>query len=207
MASQEQESVLDLSPLSTQLLAEQEVAPRARVFAKYVAGLLPESAVSVYTLASDGESDFWLPRATVGEAAIHDQAISANSGFLGSLLSEAVPILRSAAQLKREDYAHIDARRTLLSLVCIPLIHKESLVGALEILAFEEPNSESDVQALLPAAEVAGTALASAQNYEDERNSTLSSIPRLTQPERSDGAGSVLIPDNDIVNGGLRRRP
>jgi len=30
--------------------------------------------------------------------------------------------------------------------------------------------------------------------------------PGSTQPERSDGAGSVLIPDNDIVNGGLRRR-
>lgn len=181
MASQEQESVLDLSPLSTQLLAEHEVAPRARVFAKYVAGLLPESAVSVYTLASDGESDSWLPRATVGEAAIHDQAVFANSGFLGSLITEAVPILRPAAQLKREDYAHIDTRRSLLSLACIPLIHKETLVGALEILAFEEANSESDVQALLPAAEVAATALASAQNYEDERNSTLSSITRLTQ--------------------------
>jgi RND family efflux transporter MFP subunit len=199
LASQEQESVLDLSPLSTQLLAEQEVAPRARVFAKYVAGLLPESAVSVYTLASDGESDFWLPRATVGEAAIHDQAISANSGFLGSLLSEAVPILRSAAQLKREDYAHIDTRRTLLSLVCIPLLYKGSLVGALEILAFEEPNSEPDVQALLPAAEVAGTALASAQNYEDERNSTLSSITRLTQLYDLEKVFSSTLEMNELL--------
>ena len=199
MASQEQESVLDLSPLSTQLLAEQEVAPRARVFAKYVAGLLPESAVSVYTLASDGESNFWLPRATVGEAAIHDQAISGDSGFLGSLLSETVPILRSAAQLKREDYAHIDTRRTLLSLVCIPLIHKESLIGALEILAFEEPNSESDVQALLPAAEVAGTALASAQNYEDERNSTLSSITRLTQLYDLEKVFSSTLEMNELL--------
>jgi RND family efflux transporter MFP subunit len=199
LASQEQESVLDLSPLSTQLLAEQEVAPRARVFAKYVAGLLPESAVSVYTLASDGESNFWLPRATVGEAAIHDQAISGDSGFLGSLLSETVPILRSAAQLKREDYAHIDTRRTLLSLVCIPLLHKESLIGALEILAFEEPNSESDVQALLPAAEVAGTALASAQNYEDERNSTLSSITRLTQLYDLEKVFSSTLEMNELL--------
>ena len=113
MASQEQESVLDLSPLSRELLAEQEVVPRARVFAKYVAGLLSESAVSVYTLASNGHSSVWLPRATTGDAAIHDQAIPADSGILGSLTSDAPPILRSGAQLKREDYARFDTRRTL----------------------------------------------------------------------------------------------
>ena len=181
MASQEQDSVIDLSPLSRELLAEQEVVPRARVFARYVAGLLSESAVNVYSLASNGHSSVWLPRATVGDAAIHDQAISADSGMLGSLTSAGLPVLRSGAQLKREDYGHVDTRRTLLSLVCIPLIHKKSLVGALEILAFEESNSESDVRALLPAAEVAASALASAQVYEQERNSTLVSISRLTQ--------------------------
>jgi RND family efflux transporter MFP subunit len=181
LASPEQESALDLSPLSTQLLAEQEVAPRARAFAKFVAGLLPDCAVSVYTLASDEESNFWLPRAVVGDAAIHDEAISAESGLLGSLLSESVSVLRNASELKREDYPHIDTRKTLLSLACIPLIRGDNLIGALEILAFAEPNSEEDIQALLPAAELAAAALASAQAYEDERHGTLTSITRLTQ--------------------------
>ena len=181
MASSEQESVLDLSLLSIQLLAEQEVVPRARAFARFVAGLLPDCAVSVYTLASDGNSDFWMPRAIVGEAAIHEQAIRAESGLLGSLLSESVPILRTAPDLKREDYPHVDTRKSLLSLACIPLIHGENLVGALEILAFEEPNSEDDIQTLLPAAEVAATALATAQNYETERHGTMTSITRLSQ--------------------------
>ena len=181
LASSEKESVLDLSPLSTQLFAEQEVAPRARVFAKYVAGLLADSAVSVYTLASDGESNYWLPRAVVGDAAIHEEAITADSGALGMLLTESVPILRTAPNLKREDYSHIDTRKTLLSLACIPLIHGENLVGALEILAFEEPNTASDIEALVPAAEVAAAALASGQAYEEERHGTLSSITRLTQ--------------------------
>jgi len=83
LASQEQECVLDLSPLSRELLAEQDVVPRARVFAKYVAGLLSESAVNIYTLASNGHS------------------------------CDAAPIFRSGAQLKREDYARFDTRRTL----------------------------------------------------------------------------------------------
>ena len=181
MASSEQESVLDLSPLSTQLLAEQEISPRARALARFVAGLLPDCAVSVYTLASDENSNFWMPRAIVGDAAIHEEAITAESGLLGALLESAEPVLRIGSDLKREDYPHIDTRKTLLSLTCIPLIHSGSLIGATEILAFEEPNSESDIQALLPAAEVAAAALASAQAYEAERHGTLSSITRLTQ--------------------------
>jgi RND family efflux transporter MFP subunit len=181
LASQEQESVLDLSGLSADLLNEQEVAPRARTFAKYVAGLLNESAVSVYTLATDDTENFWLPRAIVGEAAVHDQAIALRSGLLGELANATKPILRNAAELKREDYSHIDTRRSLLSLACIPLRNGETLVGAMEILAFEEPNSPEDIAALLPAAGVAGSALASAQAYEEERHGTLTSISRLTQ--------------------------
>jgi len=157
------------------------VAPRARVFAQYVASLLPDCAVSVYTLASDEEASYWMPRAIVGDAAIHEEAITADSGLLGTLLTESVPALRTAPELKREDYPHIDTRKTLLSLACIPLIHQDNLVGALEILAFEEPNSAEDVQTLLPASEVAAAALASAQVYEAERMGTLNSITRLTQ--------------------------
>jgi RND family efflux transporter MFP subunit len=157
------------------------VSPRARALAKFVASLLPDCAVSVYTLASDENSNFWVPRAMVGEAAIHEQTITAESGLLGALLNKTVPTLRTSPELKREDYPHIDTRKTLLSLACIPLIHGENLIGALEILAFEEPNSEGDIEVLLPAAEVAAAALSSAQAYEAERHGTFSSITRLTQ--------------------------
>jgi len=181
LASSEQEYVLDISPLCSQLLSEQEVAARARTFANFVAGLLADCAVSVYTLGANEEGDFWMPRAIVGDAAIHEEAILAESGLLGSLMVESVPLLRMADKLKREDYPHIDTRKTLLSLACIPLIHGEELIGALEILAFGEPNSEDDIKTLLPAAEIAAAALATAQAYEEERNGTLSSITRLTQ--------------------------
>ena len=181
MPSPEQESILDLSGLSTSLLAEQEVAPRARLFAKFVAELLGECAVSVYTLGSDGEGNFWVPRATLGEAAIHEQAIHGGAGILGGLLQDATPVLRQVASLKREDYAHVDTRKSLLSICYIPLLRGEDLIGALEILAFEEEISQEAVEALLPAANVAGVAISTAKAYEDERNGTLNSITRLTQ--------------------------
>src|SRR5271166_653965 len=181
LASQEQDSVLDLSPLSLNLLAEQEVMPRAKVLARYVSELIGDAAVNVYTLASAGEKTLWVPRATVGEAKIHEEEIPGGSGLLGVLLEEMESINRRAEEVKREDYPHVDIRKSLLSLTYLPLVHKENLIGALEILAFEEEISAEAVAALGPAVDVAAAAIATAQNYEEERNGTMASITRLTQ--------------------------
>ena len=181
MASQEQESVLDLLPLSLNLLAEQEVTPRAKVFARFVSELIADAAVSVYTLASVGERTLWVPRATVGDAKLHNEEIPAESGLLGIVYTESAAINRTAAEIKREDYPHIDIRKSLLSLTYLPLIHNENLIGALEILAFEEEISAEAVEALAPAAEVAAAAIETAQAYEQERHGTMTSITRLTQ--------------------------
>jgi RND family efflux transporter MFP subunit len=181
LASQEQESVLDLLPLSLKLLAEQEVTPRAKVFARFVSELIADAAVSVYTLATAGEKTLWVPRATVGDAKLHNEEIPAESGLLGMVYSEGEAINRTAGEIKREDYPHIDIRKSLQSLTYLPLIHKDDLIGALEILAFEEEISGESVEALLPAAEVAAAAIATAQTYEEERHGTMTSITRLTQ--------------------------
>jgi RND family efflux transporter MFP subunit len=181
LPSQEQESVLDLSVLSSQLLAEPEVLQRARLFVRFVAGLLPEAAVSLYTLADDANSTYWIRKATSGGATIHEQAIHSGLGLLGHLLVDASPILRNRAEIKREDYPHIDIRRTLVSLCYVPLLHNGMLAGALEIMSFEEELSEDAIATLQPAAAVAAAAITSAQVYEEERNGTLKSISRLTQ--------------------------
>lgn len=181
MPSKEQESILDLSGLSVGLLAEHELGARARVFVQFVAGLLPESAVTVYILAADDKTTYWIPKATVGDAEIHDQEILAASGLLGGVLKDPVPIVRGATALRREDYPHVDIRKTLISLCYLPIIHRDALTGVLEILSFEEELSEETIIALQPAAEVAAVAISSAQAYEEERHGTLTSISRLTQ--------------------------
>src|SRR5258708_39547410 len=96
LARQEQESVLDLLPLSLNLLAEQEVAPRAKVFARFVSELIADAAVSVYTLAEAGEKTLWGPRATGGEAKLHNEEIPAAPGRLGIVFSEDSAIHRTA---------------------------------------------------------------------------------------------------------------
>jgi hypothetical protein len=70
LASKEQEPILDVCSLSATLLAEQEVAPRARIFARFVAELLTEPAVNVYVLGSSGKGACWIPKASVGEAEV-----------------------------------------------------------------------------------------------------------------------------------------
>ncbi len=181
MPSADQDAILDISALSTALLAEQEILPRTRALAQFVSNLLPESAVTVYTLVSGGDQTFWTPRATIGDLALLEQNIPEQDGILGRLINDPMSALRQAADLRREDYPHVDARRTFASLVYIPLIYNDDLVGALEIFSFEEELTEEAVEALTPACAVAAVSLATAQHFEIERNATLSSITRLTQ--------------------------
>jgi RND family efflux transporter MFP subunit len=181
LSSQEQKSVLDLSALSSTLLAEQEVPQRGRALARFVAEFLPDAAISVYTLAGDASAAYWIPRATVGEATLHGSSIQSNSGLLGRLMDDPVPQLRTGTALKREDYPHIDIRRSLQSLCYLPLLNGATLIGALEILLFNGNLSRDVVVALQPAIALAAIAITAAQGYEDERHGALKSITRLTQ--------------------------
>ena len=47
-------------------------------------------------------------------------------------------MLLSGANLVREDYAHLHARRSLLSLAYVPMIVNQTLIGALEAATFDE---------------------------------------------------------------------
>ena len=165
-----------------QLIEEQEVASRARVLASFTSELVPDSAASVYTLASEGGENFWAPRAIVGDATIHEQAIASDSGLLGDLFDgDSTPVTKSVPKLQREDYPHIDARRTVRSISYIPLIHGEDLVGAVEILCFGAEAIPGALETLVEISEPAAASLVSARQYETERHDTLSSITRLTQ--------------------------
>lgn len=165
-----------------QLVEAQEVASRARVIANFAGEWVPDSAACVYTIASEGDENYWVPRAIIGDATIHEHAIAADSGLLGDLFDgDFEPITQSAPNLQREDYPHIDARRTVRSVSYIPLIHGEDLIGAVEVLCFGDEATPDAIETLVEISEPAGAALVSAQQYETERNDSLSSITRLTQ--------------------------
>jgi len=180
MATQSPDLVLDIAAISAHLLEVQEIAPRARTIAHALATLLPASAINTYLLSHKAEGEFWTVRATVGEAA-PDETLPLGTGTLGILAANPKPVLFAGKTLIREQYAHLNVRKTLHSLAYLPLVVNDVLIGAIEILSFEEPLAETHLHALQGVADVAGPALNAAQEYEVERHNSLTSISRLTQ--------------------------
>src|ERR1019366_1959930 len=126
--------------LLSAMLRERECAPRALLLAQQAAELVPGGAAIGYVLNS-GDSPAvpatWTAKATAGEIRLEDPTIPVESGTLGTLAQEQQPLLFSGNELTREDYAHLHARRTLVSLACIPIIVNEALIGALEVASFD----------------------------------------------------------------------
>jgi RND family efflux transporter MFP subunit len=125
--------------------------------------------------------------------------IESSSGLLARLIEDSSIILRNGKAIKREDYPHIDVRRTLSSLCYVPLAKNGDLLGALEILSFEVHLTDEAVTALQPAAQMAAVAIASAQSYEEERHGTLTSITRITQLYDLEKAFSSTLEMEDLL--------
>ncbi len=154
--------------------------PRALLMAQEAANSVSGGAAIVYLLSGD-DPPTWNAKATAGEIRLEETSVPADSGPLGTLAREQQPLLFSGNDLVREDYAHLHARRTLVSLAYVPVLVNGVLVGALELASFEEDLDQNDVQILVEMVEHAGPGLVSAVLYEDERNSQYQSISRLTQ--------------------------
>ena len=179
MATQSSNIVLDIAAISVHLLEAREIAPRARTIARSLAALLPGSAVNVYMVSQNTEGEIWTVHGTVGDAA-PDQTVPLDAGMLGTLDANSEPLLLAGETLIREQYAHLNVRKTLQSLAYLPLVVNGALIGAIEILSFEEPLAESHLNVVQGVAELAAAALHAARLYEVERHNSLTSISRLT---------------------------
>ena len=146
-----------------------------------MAEAIPGSFVNLYTAASVDGEEVWAMRAWAGGESLRSPHVSPAEGAIGEATGHQEAMVFSGSDLSREDYAHLDVRRTLRSLAYIPLIHRGSLAGLVEILAFDEVVSPEELQALGPLAQVGAAALTSAHSYEAERNDSLASVTRLTQ--------------------------
>jgi RND family efflux transporter MFP subunit len=172
---------LDLTAFSCELLGAQELIPRARIIARVVAQSVAGSSVNIYTAGTLAGAEVWIPRAWSGEQTVRGSSVPINSGTLAELAARQEPVIFSDSHLSREDYAHLDIRRTLRSLAYLPLVCGAGLVGVVEILCFENEITDAEIAELHEAANVAAFALNAAHRYESERNDSLASISRLTQ--------------------------
>ncbi|MBZ5629495.1 MAG: efflux RND transporter periplasmic adaptor subunit [Acidobacteriia bacterium] len=159
------------------LLAEREVAPRAEVIASEASALLEGCAINVY-LYNEDQSPAWIVKGRVGDAAVESTTEAAT---LAEVAEKREPLLLSGTALVREHYAHLDVRRTIASLAYVPILLDEVLLGAIEAVNFERELDDNDIETLNRLTGLSALALATGLAYENERNSNLDSITRLTQ--------------------------
>ncbi len=172
---------IELLEFSAQLLAQQEVIPRARTIAGTVAALLPDTAVNVYVLTARDGAEVWSVKASAGEAGVRASDCAGDSAIFEEVKNAAAPLFFSSGQLSRENYSHLDIRKTFLSLAYVPFYKNDTLLGVLEIVNFQNEFSQDALNEFGALAEIGASSLAAAQEYENERNGALASISRLTQ--------------------------
>jgi RND family efflux transporter MFP subunit len=180
MATQRSESTEIAGYLPAALLAEHEVAPRALLIAQRVVELVSGSAAVVYLLEG-GASPRWVVKAVAGEVSVGESVIPMGEGTLGTMVAHAGPVQFDGKSLVREEYSHLHTKRTVRSLAAVPIQVGAELIAALEVVTFEYPLREKDVSLLEELGTLAAPSLASALQYEKERNDHLESISRLAQ--------------------------
>lgn len=134
MATQKSEFTVPVAEFAAALLARPEVGPRARVTAEQVAQLLPGTAVVVYIL-EDQDNPAWTRKATVGEVEV-SATLEFGAGTLGAVAENKTLMVFEGADLQREDYPHLDIRRTVRALAYAPLLKDDVLFGAIELVSY-----------------------------------------------------------------------
>ena len=168
-----------MAPFASALLTQQEVGPRAQVIADQIAQLLPGTAVVVYVI-EDQQNPAWTPKAMAGEITVGD-VTEFDSGTLGAVAANKTFLQFEGGDLQREEYGHLDIRRTVTALAYVPLVLDEVLFGAIELVSCDQPLPEGLLDMLSEIPELATQAIATALSYESERNTSLQSISRVTQ--------------------------
>src|SRR5574340_413155 len=140
MATQRPRFAVSYPELAAALLSSSEVTPRASLIAQTLAGFFADCAIVVYLF---DENLGWQPKATEGEVAFAESEIAPDAGTLGSMLAKQGTVIFTGPDLRREDYAHLNVRRTVVSLAGIPFFADDNLVGAVEILSFQQAFTES----------------------------------------------------------------
>jgi hypothetical protein len=100
-----------LTEYATSLLAERELAPRSSITAQQVQELLPGTSVQVYVI-EEQEAPLWSLKAARGEVS-PEHEVAFDHGILGILASSKNSLVFDPAILTREDYAHLNVRRTM----------------------------------------------------------------------------------------------
>ena len=168
--------------LAASLLAANDPAARSALVAAAVVEALPECACVVHRFRPDNGETCWTAVGVAGDVSLELLSMATESRLLAPLLAEEpTGAIYTGGKLQREDYAHLHVNRSIASLAYLPLFDRESLLGAIEIIAFVGILSSADLATLDPIAQLAPPALLAAEDFDHGRQDLLDSIHRMTQ--------------------------
>lgn len=200
MATQKPGFAVPLEEFAAALLAQREVEPRARLTAAQVAELIPDSGVVVYIVPDPENNPEWVPKATVGDISLNDPTVPFDAGTLSAIPGKLESVLYAVKDLTRETYAHLNIRRTMTSLAVVPLALDDMLIGAIEVVTFDKPLTAAHVSIIEEIAGYAAVALATGMAYENERNTQLESLTRITQMYDLEKVFNSNLEMDDLMN-------
>jgi RND family efflux transporter MFP subunit len=192
-------SSVRLIEFAASLLSQREVIPRARLTAEQVAQIIPASAVVVYVII-DQQAPIWIPKAMAGEIAMGVEEVEFEAGTLGAAAEIKGIAVFGTPELSREDFAHLDVRRTVSSLAYVPLLVNDNFCGTIEIVTYDQAPSELVLESVAELASVAALGIQSALDYESERNSNLHSVMRVTQMYDLEKVFNSNLEMNDLLS-------
>lgn len=164
------------------LLATPGSGARAALLASAVAEVVSDSACVVYRFKNEAEESSWLAVAAAGDVTVVRDSLGLDMRLSKLLLSGTQKsVICSGSNLHREDFAHLQVARSVVSIAYLPLFHEGQLAGAIELLSFSEILSASGLDALHPLLSLGAPAILGAENFEEQNRRLLDSVRRLTQ--------------------------
>jgi RND family efflux transporter MFP subunit len=168
--------------LAASLLAANDSAARSALIAAAVIEALADCACVLHRFLPDSGDSGWTAIGLAGDASVEEFSKASGSRLLAPLLAETpVAAIYPGSLIQREDYAHLYVNRSIASLAYIPLLNQESLLGAIEVVAFSKVLGTADLATLAPIAHLAPPALLGAEEFDKGRQDLLDSIHRMTQ--------------------------
>ena len=168
--------------VGAQLLAAPDAVMRASIVASAIVAQLQNCACAIHRFNSEDVENAWTVIGLAGDAS--PQPASAGSGnrlMAPLLLESAETLIYAGADILREDYSHLQISRSVSSITYIPLLQREELVGAAEILTFSGTPRLQDLEAISPIIQLAATAILAAESTEAQRQDLLDSVHRMSQ--------------------------
>jgi RND family efflux transporter MFP subunit len=191
--------------VGVQLLTAHDPTSRAAIVAAVAVAQVPNCACAVHRFMAEDIENAWTLIGLAGDITPEPSAANSGNRLMAPLVLETPQILiYPASEILREDYSHLHINRSVSSIAYVPLLLKEQLAGALELLFFSGTPRLQDLETIAPLAQLGAPAIIAAEGSEAQKRDLLDSLHRMSQLydlEKSLNATLELEPLTALIPG------